>query len=129
MHYIPCRGRFRRLRKQDLRLDHDTFLILIRMFSGGCPPTTIVSSNVRWDPHFLVAVGAALRQLREDRHLFVSSGGTIHNLYRNHWGQILLYWDSVAQPVPPSAWAIVIPAGNGGCDEEGLEGGWLRIKA
>src|SRR4051794_37050373 len=31
---------------------HDTYLILIRMFPEGCPPTTIISTNVRYDPHF-----------------------------------------------------------------------------
>ena len=87
---------------------HDTFLILIRMFPGGCPPTTIISSNARWDPHFHVAVGAALRPLRLDRKtLFVGSGGAIHNLYRNHWAQMLVYRDSLAQPVPPAAWAML----------------------
>ena len=36
---------------------HDTFLILIRMFPGGCPPTTIVSMNARYDPHFHMKIG------------------------------------------------------------------------
>lgn len=86
---------------------HDTFLILIRMFPGGCPPTTIISSNARWDPHYHVAVGAALRPLRLDgKTLFVGTGGAVHNLYRNHWGQMLVYRDSLAQPVPPAAWAM-----------------------
>ena len=35
---------------------HDTYLILIRMFPGGCPPTTIVSMNARYDPHFHMKV-------------------------------------------------------------------------
>lgn len=36
---------------------HDTYLILIRMFPGGCPPTTIVSMNPRFDPHYHMRVG------------------------------------------------------------------------
>jgi len=30
---------------------HDTFLILIRMFPNGCPPTVLVSMNQSFDPH------------------------------------------------------------------------------
>ena len=39
---------------------HDTYLVLIRMFPNGCPPTTIVSMNARYDPHYHVRVGALL---------------------------------------------------------------------
>lgn len=88
---------------------HDTYLILIRMFPRGCPPTTIVSSQHRYDPHLHAAVGAALRPLRDwQRHktLFIGSGGAVHNLYRNVWGPMLRYRDSLAQPAPPAAWAM-----------------------
>ncbi|KAI0471639.1 Extradiol ring-cleavage dioxygenase, class III enzyme, subunit B [Xylariaceae sp. FL0804] len=88
---------------------HDTYLVLIRMFPGGCPPTTIVSMNQRFDPHFHVAVGAALRPLRAwntHRTLFVGSGGAVHNLYRNVWAPMLRFRDNFAQPSPPEPWAL-----------------------
>ncbi|KAK6855807.1 aromatic ring-opening dioxygenase family protein [Apiospora arundinis] len=88
---------------------HDTYLVLIRMFPGGCPPTTILSMNQTYDPHFHMSVGAALRPLREwSRHrtLFVGSGGAVHNLYRNVWGPMLRYRDNFAQPTPPEPWAL-----------------------
>lgn len=88
---------------------HDTYLILIRMFPKGCPPTTLISSQHRYDPHFHVAVGAALRPLRDwDKHktLFVGSGGAVHNLYRNVWAPMLRYQDNFAQTKPPEAWAM-----------------------
>ncbi|KAF3770719.1 LigB subunit of an aromatic-ring-opening dioxygenase LigAB [Cryphonectria parasitica EP155] len=88
---------------------HDTYLVLIRMFPKGCPPTTIISSQHRYDPHFHMAVGAALRPLRDwDSHkvLFIGSGGAVHNLYRNVWTPMLRYRDNFAQPTPPEAWAM-----------------------
>ncbi|KAK8101708.1 aromatic ring-opening dioxygenase family protein [Apiospora kogelbergensis] len=88
---------------------HDTYLVLIRMFPGGCPPTTIVSMNQTYDPHFHMSVGAALRPLRawpRHRTLFVGSGGAVHNLYRNVWGPMLRYRDNFAQPTPPEPWAL-----------------------
>jgi len=30
---------------------HDTFLILIRAFPQGCPPTVLISMNQSFDPH------------------------------------------------------------------------------
>lgn len=85
---------------------HDTYLILIRMFPGGCPPTTIVSMNPRFDPHYHMRVGAALRPLREDGYLLIGSGGAVHNLYRNVWDPMILYGDNFAQPTPPDPWAM-----------------------
>ncbi|KAK8041324.1 hypothetical protein PG994_014331 [Apiospora phragmitis] len=88
---------------------HDTYLVLIRMFPAGCPPTTILSMNQAYDPHFHMSVGAALRPLRAwNRHrtLFVGSGGAVHNLYRNVWGPMLRYRDNFAQPTPPEPWAL-----------------------
>lgn len=70
---------------------HDTYLVLIRMFPGGCPPTTIISMNARYDPHFHVKVGSALRPMRKEKVLFVGSGGAVHNLYRNSWFQMLRF--------------------------------------
>lgn len=89
---------------------HDTYLVLIRMFPRGCPPTTIVSTQHRYDPHFHVAVGAALRPLRTDwaahRTLFIGTGGAVHNLYRNVWAPMLRYRDNFAQTRPPGSWAM-----------------------
>lgn len=92
---------------------HDTYLVLVRMFPGGCPPTTIVSTNSLYDPHFHTAVGAALRPLRfggasssGDRTLFIGSGGSVHNLYRNVWGPMLRHRDNFAQPTAPEPWAL-----------------------
>jgi len=85
---------------------HDTYLILIRMFPGGCPPTTIVSMNARYDPYFHVKVGATLRPLRKDNYLIIGSGGAVHNLYRNVWAPMLRYRDNFAMEAPPEDWAL-----------------------
>ena len=85
---------------------HDTYLILIRMFPEQCPPTTIVSLNARFDPHFHVKVGATLRPLREEGYLLIGSGGAVHNLYRNRWGPMLAYRDNFAMEKPPEDWAL-----------------------
>jgi hypothetical protein len=87
---------------------HDTYLVLIRMFPRGCPPTTIVSANFAYDPHFHMSVGSALRPLRAQSHktLFIGSGGSVHNLYRNVWTPMLRYRDNFAQPTPPEPWAL-----------------------
>lgn len=75
------------------------------MFPDGCPPATITSMNARYDPHFHVKVGSALRFLRleKERVLFISTGGAVHNLYRNSWGQMLRHRDTFAMPNPPDA--------------------------
>lgn len=86
---------------------HDVYMLIIRMFPERSPKTSVVSCNMRWDPHFHVALGAALRPLRLDRKtLFIASGGATHNLYRNHWAQMLVYRDNLAQPVPPAPWSM-----------------------
>lgn len=85
---------------------HDTYLILIRMFPDGCPPTTIVSMNARFDPHYHVRVGATLRPLREEGYLLIGSGGAVHNLYRNRWEPMVLHHDNFAQETPPGDWAL-----------------------
>lgn len=63
---------------------HDIYTLIIRMFpDGNMPPTTIISSNARFDPHFHVRIGAALRDLRKEPDvLFMGTGGAVHNLYR-----------------------------------------------
>lgn len=85
---------------------HDTYLILIRMFPNGCPPTTIISMNARFDPHYHMKIGATLRPLRKEGYLIIGSGGAVHNLYRNVWGPMLQYRDNFAQETPPDAWAL-----------------------
>ncbi|EAQ91821.1 hypothetical protein CHGG_00056 [Chaetomium globosum CBS 148.51] len=85
---------------------HDTYLILIRMFPAGCPPTTLISANERYDPHFHMKLGAALRPLRKENYLIIGSGGAVHNLYRNHWMPMLRFSDNFAQERPPESWAL-----------------------
>ena len=82
---------------------HDTFMVLIRMFpdASKCPPTTIISMNARYDPHYHMRIGATLRPLRHEGYLIIGSGGAIHNLYRNVWKPMLLYRDSLGQERPP----------------------------
>jgi len=82
---------------------HDTYLILIRMFPNGCPPTTIISANARFDPHFHMKIGATLRPLRKENYLIIGSGGAVHNLYRNKWAPMIRYRDNFAQESPPEA--------------------------
>ena len=85
---------------------HDTYLVLIRMFPNGCPPTVLISMNARYDPHFHVRIGAALRPLRKEGYLIIGSGGAVHNLYRNVWQPMLKYRNNFAQETPPEAWAL-----------------------
>lgn len=87
---------------------HDTYLILIHMFpdAAKCPPTTIISMNARFDPHFHIKVGAALRPLRNEKYLIIGTGGAVHNLYRNDWGIMLRYHESLSQETPPQPWAL-----------------------
>jgi len=80
---------------------HDTYLVLIRMFPSACPPTTIISMNARFDPHFHLKMGSTLRPLRKENYLLIGSGGAVHNLYRNKWTSMLRYRDSFAQEIPP----------------------------
>ncbi|RDL33937.1 uncharacterized protein BP5553_08305 [Venustampulla echinocandica] len=83
---------------------HDTFLILIRMFPHmqTCIPVTVISANARFDPHYHAKVGSVLRPLRYENILIIGSGGAVHNLYRNHWAQMVIHRDNFAQPVPPA---------------------------
>ncbi|PSN74356.1 LigB subunit of an aromatic-ring-opening dioxygenase LigAB [Corynespora cassiicola Philippines] len=82
---------------------HDTYLILIRMFPAGCPPTTLISMNSRFDPHLHARVGNILAPLRNEKYLLIGTGGAVHNLYRNHWLQMIRYSDNFAQPSPPDS--------------------------
>lgn len=84
---------------------HDTYLILIRMFPDHCPPTTLISMNARYDPHYHVKVGAALAPLRDEKEkvLLIGTGGAVHNLYRNSWSQMIKYRDNFAMENPPEA--------------------------
>ncbi|BGP33025.1 hypothetical protein JCM10296v2_004814 [Rhodotorula toruloides] len=58
------------------------------------------------DPYFHVAIGAAIRPLRYENILIVGTGGTVHNLYRNAWRNIILYRDNFGQTKPPEQWAL-----------------------
>ncbi|KAL3475983.1 Extradiol ring-cleavage dioxygenase, class III enzyme, subunit B [Aspergillus californicus] len=62
---------------------HDVYLILIRMFPKKCPPTTLISLNARYDPHYHMKVGSTVRELRNEGYLIIGTGGAVHNLYRN----------------------------------------------
>lgn len=87
---------------------HDTFLVLIRMFPK-CKtniPVVILSANARFDPHYHARMGAALRQLRYENVLLIGSGGAVHNLYRNHWMQMIRFRDNFAMPQPPADFAL-----------------------
>lgn len=85
---------------------HDTYLILIRMFPGGCPPTVLISMNARFDPHYHMKVGSTLRSLRKEGYLLIGTGGAVHNLYRNRWAPMLRFRDNFAQEAPPDTWAL-----------------------
>ncbi|KAJ5462161.1 Extradiol ring-cleavage dioxygenaseclass III enzymesubunit B, partial [Penicillium desertorum] len=62
---------------------HDVYLILIRMFPKACPPTTVISLNARYDPHYHIKVGSTVRI---DGLLCFDSGTTLHrNLPPEHW--------------------------------------------
>lgn len=92
----------------DFEWIHDTFLVLIRMFRDytKCPPVTIISMNARYDPWYHVKVGATLRSLRKEGYLLIGTGGAVHNLYRNHWINMVLYRESLGQEHPPEDWAL-----------------------
>ena len=87
---------------------HDVYLILIRMFPAGSPPTTIISMNARYDPHYHMRVGSALASLRDpkEKTLFIGTGGAVHNLYRNQWAPMLQYRDNFGFATPPEKWAL-----------------------
>ncbi|KIW10093.1 hypothetical protein PV08_11053 [Exophiala spinifera] len=85
---------------------HDTFLVLIRMFPQGMPPTVLLSLNARYDPHFHMRIGSILRPLRKEGYIFVGTGGAVHNLYRNKWGPMVKYRDNFAMTTPPEGWAL-----------------------
>ncbi|KAL4905120.1 hypothetical protein BDW74DRAFT_185218 [Aspergillus multicolor] len=85
---------------------HDVYLILIHMFPGTSPPTTIISMNCHYDPHYHIKIGSALRQLRGENYLLIGTGGAVHNLYRNRWGPMLRFRDNFAQETPPEDWAL-----------------------
>ena len=85
---------------------HDVYLILIRMLPSKCPPTTIISMNARYDPHYHMKIGATLRPLRQENYLLIGTGGAVHNLYRNRWAPMLLFRDNFAMETPPDEWAL-----------------------
>ncbi|KAL4881895.1 aromatic ring-opening dioxygenase family protein [Aspergillus karnatakaensis] len=86
---------------------HDTFNVLIRMFPRHIPPpTVVVSLNGFFDPQFHGRVGAALRPLRYEDTLIISTAGTVHNLFRAHWWDPMMHLDNRSQKTPPPDWAM-----------------------
>ncbi|GAA6008901.1 DODA-type extradiol aromatic ring-opening family dioxygenase [Rhodotorula paludigena] len=85
---------------------HDVFLVLNWMFPKRSPPVTVISTNAYYDPYLHTAIGAAVRPLRYQNVLIIGTGGTVHNLYRNAWDNIILYRDNFAQTRPPQQWAL-----------------------
>ncbi|PYH48927.1 DODA-type extradiol aromatic ring-opening family dioxygenase [Aspergillus saccharolyticus JOP 1030-1] len=94
---------------------HDTYQILLKMFppllKGGdsgasCPPVTVLSTNAHFDPYFHLRIGITLRPLRHENYLLIGTGGAVHNLYRNRWGPMLRYQDTLAMETPPEPWAL-----------------------
>ncbi|KAM0753459.1 LigB subunit of an aromatic-ring-opening dioxygenase LigAB [Meredithblackwellia eburnea MCA 4105] len=85
---------------------HDVFLVLNWMFPKSSPPVTLISTNAYYDPHLHVDIGAAVRKFRYEDVLIVGTGGTVHNLYRNAWSNVVIYRDNFAQRVPPEQWAL-----------------------
>jgi aromatic ring-opening dioxygenase catalytic subunit (LigB family) len=85
---------------------HDVYLILIRMFPKECPPTTLISLNARYDPHYHMKVGSTVRELRNEGYLIIGTGGAVHNLYRNRWAPMLVLRDNFAQESAPEDWAM-----------------------
>uniref|UniRef100_A0A0W0F0N1 Extradiol ring-cleavage dioxygenase class III enzyme subunit B domain-containing protein n=1 Tax=Moniliophthora roreri TaxID=221103 RepID=A0A0W0F0N1_MONRR len=65
-----------------------------------CPPMTVMSVNGRFDPHFHLKMGHALRSLRNERILIIGSGGGIHNLYTVSWHRIIFYQDTITRTKP-----------------------------
>lgn len=76
------------------------------MFPSGCPPTTLISANARYDPHFHMKIGSTLRPLRKENYLIIGTGGAVHNLYRNRWAPMLRFRDNFAMETPPEDWAL-----------------------
>ncbi|KAL2815814.1 Extradiol ring-cleavage dioxygenase, class III enzyme, subunit B [Aspergillus cavernicola] len=85
---------------------HDVYLILIHMFPSISPPTTIISMNARYDPHYHLKIGSVLRPLRGENYLLIGTGGAVHNLYRNKWAPMLRFRDNFAMETPPEDWAL-----------------------
>ena len=79
----------------------DVLPVMVAMFPDGCPPTTVISLNSRFDPFQHARMGAVLRPLRAEGYLFIGSGGGVHNLYRTEWKYMLKYKDNFAMEKPP----------------------------
>ncbi|KAF8797478.1 catalytic LigB subunit of aromatic ring-opening dioxygenase [Phlegmacium glaucopus] len=82
---------------------HQDVMIPLRWMypdSTTCPPMTVMSVNGRFDPHFHLKIGQALRSLRKERILLMGTGGGIHNLYTLSWHHIIFYQDTTARTKP-----------------------------
>lgn len=85
---------------------HDSLIPLKWMFPKKCPPVTLISINTKYDPAFHARIGTLLSRLRKEKILLLGTGGTVHNLYRNYWPQIVHYRNNFAQEKPPEQWAL-----------------------
>lgn len=95
----------------DVELDptfdwHDDTVTPLRwMFPDGSPPTTVVSLNARYNPVLHVNLGKVLARLREEGILIVTTGGAVHNLYRNNWLPMVTKQDNFQVGTVPAKWA------------------------
>ncbi|KAF9568002.1 aromatic ring-opening dioxygenase family protein [Agrocybe pediades] len=87
---------------------HQDVMIPIRWLypdPSTCPPMTVMSVNGRFDPHFHLKIGQALRSLRKERILLIGTGGGIHNLYNLSWHHIIYYRDTTFRTKPIEKYA------------------------
>lgn len=66
-------------------LDHGTWTVLHRMYPAADIPVVQLSLDMRQPGPFHIALGQALRSLREQGVLILGSGNIVHNLRRVQW--------------------------------------------
>lgn len=87
---------------------HQDVMIPLRWMypdDAQCPPMALISVNGRYDAHFHLKIGQALRSLRHERVLLMGSGGGIHNLYRLYWHHIIVHKDTMRRTQPITEYA------------------------
>lgn len=85
LHYEPVLGR---------GLDHGAWVILSKMYPNADIPVIELSVDSRRSPEEQYAIGAMLKELRQDNVLIIGSGGLVHNLRL------------ISQTDEPEAWAV-----------------------